>query len=269
VDRELLRGAAANGHETDLWSLPRVAALINEVTGVSCHPAHVWRILYKLGWSLQRPTLRARERDEDKVLEWRKETWGEVKNIQQAARLGWFFSMKAAFLRSHPSDGHGRLLAYPVLRHSFNRKMLSICSTIAYRWDSRRGRLLFQIVPDSFTDEKLITFLSHLRKVFRWKKLILIWDGLPSHRSRRMQQYLRQQRRWLTVVRLPPYAPDLNPVEFIWGNIQATELANRCIDDLGGMVQGAKQWFSRIHANRSLSYSFLNHAGISFRHKVR
>jgi len=156
----------------------------------------------------------------------------------------------------------------PVLRHSFNWKKLSICSTIAYRWDGRRSRLLFQIVSDSFTDEKLITFLSQLRKEFRWKKLILIWDGLPSHRSRKMQQYLWLQRRWLTVVRLPPYAPDLNPVEFIWGNIQATELANRCTDDLGGMVQGVKQGFSRIHANRCLSYSFLNHAGISFKHKV-
>lgn len=88
VERELLRGAAAHGYETDLWSLPRVAALINKVTGVNYHPAHVWKILHKLGWSLQRPTLRARERDEDKVLEWKKETWEEVKKTPKIGTPG-------------------------------------------------------------------------------------------------------------------------------------------------------------------------------------
>ena len=151
-----------------------------------------------------------------------------------------------------------------MLAHAFNWKKLSICSAVAYRWDGRRSQLFFRIVPDSYTDEKLISFLRELRKEFRRRRLILVWDGLPSHRSRRMQEYLRQQHNRLTVVRLPAYAPDLNPVEFVWGNIQGKELANLCSGDLMAMVEGVRQGFRRICRSKRLPYSFLKHAGISF-----
>jgi hypothetical protein len=80
-----------------------------------------------------------------------------------------------------------------------------------------------------------------------------------------MTGYLKQQDKWLTVVRLPAYAPELNPVESAWANIEGQELANRCVDDLGGMVDGVRDGFSRIHSqSKSLPFSFLKHAGISF-----
>jgi len=119
-------------------------------------------------------------------------------------------------------------------------------------------------VAGSFNDEKLIEFLSQLRRHFRGNRVILVWDGLPSHRSRTMSKYVQNQVRWLTTVRLPAYAPDLNPVESLWGNIQGKELANRSVDDLGGMVQGVRDGFSRIHSQSGILHSFLKHAGLSF-----
>lgn len=65
----------------------------------------------------------------------------------------------------------------PVLRHAFNWKKLSICSAVAYRWDGKRSQMFFRIVPDSYTDEKLIAFLAQLRKEFRRRKLTLVWGG--------------------------------------------------------------------------------------------
>jgi hypothetical protein len=49
------------------------------VTGVSYYPSHVWRVLRQMGWSLQRPTLKAKERDEEKITQWKTQTWEEVK----------------------------------------------------------------------------------------------------------------------------------------------------------------------------------------------
>jgi len=157
----------------------------------------------------------------------------------------------------------------PVLRHHFNWKKLSICTAIAYRWDGKRGQLFFRIVSDSYNDIKLIDFLTQLRKEVPRKKLILIWDGLPSHRSRVMTNYLNMQRKRLSVVRLPAYAPELNPVESVWSNIQSKELANLCTDDLGGMVEGVHKGFDRIHSQRQLLDSFLTHAGLSFDGNIR
>lgn len=157
----------------------------------------------------------------------------------------------------------------PVLRHHFNWKKLSICTAIAYRWDGKRGQLFFRIVSDSYNDIKLIDFLTQLRKEVRRRKLILIWDGLPSHRSRVMTNYLDMQRKRLSVIRLPAYAPELNPVESVWSNIQSKELANLCTDDLGGMVEGVHKGFDRIHSQRQLLDSFLKHAGLSFDGNIR
>jgi hypothetical protein len=168
-------------------------------------------------------------------------------------------SQKPSVRRTWAPRGHT-----PVLRHHFNWKKLSICSAIAYRWDGKRGQLFFRIVSDSYNDAKLIGFLTQLRREFRRRKLILVWDGLPSHRSRVMTTYLNDQRKQLSVVRLPAYAPDLNPVESVWSNIQGQELANLCTDDLGGMVMGVCEGFDRIHSQRQLLHSFLRHAGLSF-----
>ena len=70
IVRELKRGPEALGYETNLWTSGRVAHLIEEQCGVRYHAAHVWRILRQLGWSCQRPSGRALERDEEKIRIW-------------------------------------------------------------------------------------------------------------------------------------------------------------------------------------------------------
>src|SRR2546425_484713 len=108
-----------------------------------------------------------------------------------------------------------------------NWKRLSIAGALAFRWDGRRSRFFFQTHAGSYTDGVLITFVQALHRHFRGGRVILIW-----HKSRRMLDFLRRQRRWLTVERLPAYATDLNPVEQVWGTVKTCELANVCAPDL-------------------------------------
>lgn len=68
---------------------------------------------------------------------------------------------------------------------------------IGYCRDGRRCRLYFRVIAGSYNDEKLIISLGQLKKQLHGRQIILIWDGLPSHRSRRMTPYLNQQRPWL------------------------------------------------------------------------
>ena len=150
----------------------------------------------------------------------------------------------------------------PILRHPFSWKKLSICSAIGYRRDARQCRLYFRIVSGSHNDERLIEFLDQLRRQFPRGRAVLIWDGLPSHRGRLMARYLDGQKTWLTIVRLPAYAPDLNPVEGVWANIRGQELANRSVNDLGEMMEGVRSGFRRLASERTLRNSFLEHAGL-------
>ena len=79
IERGLKRGPQALGYESGLWTSARVAHLIEREYGVRYHAGHAWRILRQLGWSCQRPTGRALERDEDKIQQWKKDRWPKLK----------------------------------------------------------------------------------------------------------------------------------------------------------------------------------------------
>jgi transposase len=97
LDRALRQGARAHGFGTDLWTLPRVAAVIERLTGVHYHPGHVWKILGAMNWSLQRPAKQAKERNEQARQQWVAERWPAVKKTPDAGRRGSFSRTKAAF----------------------------------------------------------------------------------------------------------------------------------------------------------------------------
>jgi transposase len=67
IEQALQRGPEALGYEAGLWTLPRVAELIEHECGVHYHPGHVWKILRRLKWSVQRPVGRAVERNEEGI----------------------------------------------------------------------------------------------------------------------------------------------------------------------------------------------------------
>lgn len=80
----LLQGAQASGFPTDLWTLERVALVIEREFGVRYHPRYVWHILTAMGWSAQKAERRARERDEEAIAAWRIEGWAKVKKVPRA-----------------------------------------------------------------------------------------------------------------------------------------------------------------------------------------
>src|SRR5207237_5965272 len=115
----------------------------------------------------------------------------------------------------------------PVLIHTGGPwQRLSVAGALAFRWDGRRTRFYFQTCPGTYSAGTLIRFLRHLKRHFRGRPVTLIWDGLGAHTSRVMRAYLARQRGWLHVERLPGYAPELNPIEQVWGNVKMRELAN-------------------------------------------
>jgi transposase len=79
LEKALLQGAQAHGFLNDLWTLPRVAELIHRQSGVRLHPGHVWRVLGRMGWSVQRPAGKAAQRDEAAIARWKKYTWPALK----------------------------------------------------------------------------------------------------------------------------------------------------------------------------------------------
>lgn len=82
----LAHGPLRAGYRTDLWTLPRVAAVIRQHFGVCYHPAHVWKLLTGLGWSCQKPERRAVERDEPAIARWKRTAWPRIKKRRPPGR---------------------------------------------------------------------------------------------------------------------------------------------------------------------------------------
>jgi transposase len=81
----LRQGAAACGYPTNLWTCARIAEVIKQKFGVDYHPGHVSRILHGIGFSCQKPAVRARERDPAAVEQFRKDTWKQVKRGRRSS----------------------------------------------------------------------------------------------------------------------------------------------------------------------------------------
>ena len=90
VEQALLKGATANGFVGELWTLDRMATVIERLTGVHHHPAWVWALLHhRLGWSVQRPRRQAVEREQTAIDRWVKERWPAIKETPNGAEPVW------------------------------------------------------------------------------------------------------------------------------------------------------------------------------------
>jgi DDE superfamily endonuclease len=150
-----------------------------------------------------------------------------------------------------------------VLAHPFNWKRASMAAALCYGVRGGGAQLAFHVQAGNYDTDSLIGVLGQLRKFLDGEKATLLWDGLPAHRSRAMRAWLRTQRSWLVVQRLPAYAPDLNPVEGLWSSLKAVELANLTGPTLGEVVAQAHRGIQRIRTTPQLAYSFLRHTGLS------
>jgi transposase len=89
VEQALLKGPRANGFSTEMWTLTRVADVIETVTGVRYGQTQTWTVLReRLGWSRQRPARRAVERDDEAIATWVKQEWPRIKKAPGAAAPG-------------------------------------------------------------------------------------------------------------------------------------------------------------------------------------
>ena len=141
-------------------------------------------------------------------------------------------------------------------------KRLSIPGALVYEPDGSDAHLVFQLRPGAYNDETLIDFLSDLHQLEQHRSVLVIWDGLPSHRSRRMLDWVASQRDWLSIERLPGYAPDINPTEQVWGSVKSKELANLCVDTIGEVAEIAEDGLDRISSDAPLCFAFLRHCGL-------
>lgn len=156
----------------------------------------------------------------------------------------------------------GRQGETPVLHEHVTWDHFSAIGAIAFHPRRQQMRFFLSLRPNAINGEEIISFLASLRRHVR-DPVILVWDNLPVHRSKAVREYLEAQADWLHVERLPPYAPDLNPLEGVWANIDSRELANFVPDDMPQLQHQVHKGARRIRRHDALLWSFFEHAGLT------
>jgi transposase len=156
----------------------------------------------------------------------------------------------------------------PVLRtRNCSWRWMSAMGALAYSKDGRRARVLLQFQPGAVRTAAILRFLRHLRRHVHGR-VVLLWDGVQPHRAAAVRDWITQNESWLTVERLPAYAPDLNPVEAMWAWLKGTALANVCEDTLGPVVRRARSAAANLRRKDLVIHGFLAKAGLSLRPDV-
>jgi transposase len=141
----------------------------------------------------------------------------------------------------------------PVLQYSFNWKQLSVIAGISF-WN-----FYFRFHAGAIRGPQFVEFLHALTRQIRGK-LLIIWDGLPAHRSRVVKDYVEALDGRLILERLPAYAPELNPVEYIWGYMKQRELANLCLHTIGEVGTFARNRLKSMQRRPRLITAFWQQA---------
>lgn len=122
--------------------------------------------------------------------------------------------------------------------------------------------MFLRVYHNTINAPRVIRYFKELKKHLSGKKLLLIWDGLPVHRSRKVKDYLETQKDWLRVERFPAYSPELNPIEYLWSAMKRRDLANLPPKGLKHLKRRIYFSKKRISNDEKLLKGFLRASGL-------
>ena len=143
----------------------------------------------------------------------------------------------------------------PVLQYNFNWKSLSAVAGLTFL------NFYFRLYPGSVKGEQVVDFLKALVQHIGGP-LLVVCDGLPAHRSRVVRDYITDLDSWIHIEYLPPYAPELNPVEYIWAYWKQHELPNVCPKDYWSLDRKDRRTLRRIRRRPRLIAAFWKQASL-------
>jgi len=253
LERLLLQGPLKAGYKTDLWTLPRIAKLIQRSFQVRYHPGHVWKILRALHWSCQKPERRAYQRDEAAIARWKRYQWPQIRRRAAQLNAHLVFLDESGFLlipnvkRTWAPQGRT-----PVIRYWFNHQKISAINALAVSPKRKRIALYLQFRRCSFKGIDVKNFLQYLLKHIHGP-IILLWDRGRIHRDQKVKMWCAAHPR-LQLQEFPGYAPELNPAEYVWCQADSA-LANSASEELSELKEMLVTTKRRLRRSQALLWS--------------
>jgi transposase len=241
-----------------LWTRQKISDYINQIYGVCLALNSITYYLKRWGLTCQRPTKRAYAQDDVRVKSFQEKEypaiaaraknenadifWGDETGVCNTANYERGFSLKG-----QP----------PVLKVETKRECVSMISAI-----TNKGSVRFMLY-ETMTQQTLIDFLRRLvsdalRKVF------LILDNLRVHHGKIVAQWLEKNRDRIEVFFLPPYSPELNPVEYLNHALKVDVQSGKHPRKKSDLIHKIHSFMRRIQHRGHMVRSFFRHRKLRF-----
>ena len=206
------------------WTAVRVREVIGQQYGVWYDHHWVGKLLHRWGFSWQKPEKRAQEQDPERIEVWLEaelpvleQKFDAGETIVWADEVG--FSMKPTVAKTWATRGETPLI--------FAKTSWTKLSTIGGITSS--GQFLQHTHQGSIKTPQVIAYLAHLLRHIPTPVTVIL-DNASIHKAKAVQEFVQENDR-LSILYLPPYSPELNPVELVWAYVKQHVLANLCLEN--------------------------------------
>jgi transposase len=231
--------------EFALWTLAMIRVLIRREFAVSLSEVSVGRLMRRLGFSPQRPLYRAWQQDPALVGRWRAEDYPKIAaRAKREGALIYFADESGIRSDHHAGTTWAPVGQTPVVKATGARYGLNMLSAV-----NALGHFRFMTVEGRVNASVFREFLKRLIAGMD-RKIFLIVDGHPAHKAKLVKHFVEQNAAAIELFFLPPYAPELNPDELVWGHIKTriAKATTQTKDELKAMVERAMHRLQKMPA---------------------
>lgn len=145
-----------------------------------------------------------------------------------------------------------------------HHKKVSAIAALCVAPPRHQVKLYFRLYAGRDIDTRLaIDFLQNLNQELK-AKCCLLWDRLNAHRAKKTTAYLQTAPQLRTFF-LPAYAPELNPVEYVWSHCKMNPLANLAVHEVTDLAVVARRSARSLQRESELLRSFIRHSPLFLR----
>jgi putative transposase len=244
---ELKRTVQAHPRKLDLpfsnWSLKSVIKWVKDGFGVVFSKEGIRKVLHKLGFVCIKPSYVF-------ILANRKKQKSFIRKLKRRLEKGKTLLFEdESIAQQHPTLHKmwalkGKRPSIPTLGNHSKKKVFGVVNPFT-------GNTLHKIVKKLSSDE-FITFMDNIKAHYKGYRIVLVLDNFPTHKSKKVKEYVKENSHWLEVLFLPAYSPQFNPIEQLWKRMKYVVTHNTFymrIEELGNSID---EFFAEIKVKKSV-----------------
>jgi transposase len=237
-----------------LWTRSMVTRLIRKQFGLKLSESSVGRLLRQMGFSCQKPLYRAYQQDPEAVEYWKKTVFPQIKKRAKKLGAAIYFEdesgIRSDFHAGTTWSPKGQTPVIKVTGARFRTNMVAAIST--------RGHLRFMVNQGTVTADVLCNFLKRLMHNAQ-QPIFLIWDGHPTHKSKKVRECVESFEGKLEVYLLPSYSPELNPTEQVWRSVKNHGVGRKSVFGPDQLKSAVTSCLRRLQKIPKIVLSFFKH----------